>query len=84
MSNLITTTQDTYRNACIEAFVTSRSYLEGLAERSKEDRGQTAAEYMGVLLLIAAIITGIVALKPGDTIGKAINELVGKIKDIKI
>ena len=45
MSDLITTAQDTYRNACIDAVLRRQARL---VERSREERGQTAAEYMGV------------------------------------
>ena len=49
MSDLITTTQDTYRNACIATFGRCRRRSRS-PSAPRRDRGQTAAEYMGVLL----------------------------------
>ena len=54
MSDLITTAQDTFRQQCIEAFVG----MQTLVERMREQRGQTAAEYMGILFVVAALIVG--------------------------
>jgi Flp pilus assembly pilin Flp len=60
MSNLITTAQETLRQQCIEAFVGLQSMAESIAERGREERGQTAAEYMGILFIISAIIATVV------------------------
>ncbi|HWK27472.1 MAG TPA: hypothetical protein VNS09_12970 [Solirubrobacter sp.] len=79
MSDLITTAHDSYRDKCIEAFVGLRSVAGSLAERARENRGQTAAEYMGVLVVVAVIIAAVVAAKPGDAIGGFINDLVKRI-----
>ena len=37
-------------------------------------RGQTGAEYLGVLLVVAAIITALVAPGPGQAIGDKLSE----------
>jgi ABC-type thiamin/hydroxymethylpyrimidine transport system permease subunit len=79
MSDLITTSQDAYRNVCIDAFVATQSFVTSLAERSREDRGQTAAEYMGVLLLVSTIIAAIFVSKPGEAIAGKIGEMITKI-----
>jgi hypothetical protein len=42
-------------------------------------RGQTAAEYMGVLLVVAAIIVAIVATDPGQEISHRLSQLVRDI-----
>ena len=60
MSNLITTAQETLRQQCIEAFVGLQSMAESIAERGRDERGQTAAEYMGILFIISAIIATVV------------------------
>ena len=73
MSDLITTAQDTFRQQCIEAFVNVRSFVE----RMREERGQTAAEYMGILFVISAIIVGVV----GAHLDTAIRDRLGKIVD---
>jgi Flp pilus assembly pilin Flp len=79
MSNLITTTQDTYRNACIDAFFGIQSFATSLSERSDEERGQTAAEYMGVLLVVSVIIAAVANTKVGDQIVDKIKDIVDKI-----
>jgi hypothetical protein len=91
MSDLITSTQDAYRTACIATFCAligaGRSIADG-AERLKEEaRGQTAAEYMGVLLLVGAIITIVVTSGVGQEIQKqimaAIRDIAGTKPDCK-
>jgi Flp pilus assembly pilin Flp len=75
MSNLITTAQDSFRQQCIEAFVGLQAWAESMAERAREERGQTAAEYMGILFIISAIIVAIV----GAHLEKTIADRLGKI-----
>jgi Flp pilus assembly pilin Flp len=77
MSDLITTTQDTYRNACIDAWFGVLAYAESLGERAKENKGQTAAEYMGILLIVSLVIAAVVK----TDIAKTISERVGAIVD---
>ena len=79
MSNLITTAQDTFRKQCIEAFVGLQSFMKGLAERARETDGQTAAEYMGVLLVVSVIIAGVATTGIGDDIVKKMSHLVDQI-----
>ena len=71
MSDLITTAQDTFRQQCIEAFVG----LQSLGERMREERGQTAAEYMGILFVVAALIVGAM----GAHMDTAIRDRLGQI-----
>jgi Flp pilus assembly pilin Flp len=75
MSDLITTAQTTLRDQCIEAYVGLQSLAHSLAERAREERGQTAAEYMGILFIISAIIVAIV----GAHLEKTIADRLGKI-----
>ena len=75
MSNLISTAQDTLRQQCIEAFVG----LQSLAERMREQRGQTAAEYMGILFIISAIIVAVVGAHLDTTIGQRLGKIVTAI-----
>jgi len=79
MSDLITTTQDTFRGQCIELYVGMLSTLDSLAQRSREDRGQTAAEYMGVLLVVSAIIAAVATTDIGEEIKTQAVRLVQKI-----
>jgi hypothetical protein len=75
VSNIITTAQDSFRDQCIEAYVGFESFVVGLAQRVRENRGQTAAEYMGVLLVVSVIIAAVANTKVGD-------QIVGKLKDL--
>ena len=81
MSDLITTTQDSYRNACIETFMTLLTAGTGLVERARDPRGQTAAEYMGVILLVSLIILAItkagLAGKISAALGSAVDAIAG-------
>jgi Flp pilus assembly pilin Flp len=79
MSDLITTAQDSFRDQCIEAYVGFESFVTRLAERARENRGQTAAEYMGVLLVVSVIIAAVSQTKVGDQIVDKIKGLVDKI-----
>ena len=79
MSDLITTTQDTFRDQCIELYVGMLSAVDSLAHRSRENRGQTAAEYMGVLLVVSVIIAAVAKTGIGGAIKERLGELVGLI-----
>lgn len=50
-----------------------------LGRRLREERGQTAAEYMGIIVLVAAIIAGLFATGVHKDIGKHIETLVDNI-----
>jgi hypothetical protein len=47
--------------------------------RSQESRGQTAAEYLGVLLVVAALVTALLWSDPGHDISGKLSELVRDI-----
>jgi Flp pilus assembly pilin Flp len=79
VSNLITTAQDSIRDQCIDAYVGLESFVVGLVERARENRGQTAAEYMGVLLVVSVIIAAVAQTKVGDQIVTKIGGLVDNI-----
>ena len=79
MSDLITTAQDKFRAECIEAYVGLQSYVASLRERSREDRGQTAAEYMGILFVVALIIVAVVGSGAADTIKTRVHDIVDHI-----
>ena len=79
MSDLITTTQDNFRGQCIDLYVGMRSMLDTIAERARENRGQTAAEYMGVLLVVSVIIAAVATTGIGDDIKDRLGELVEMI-----
>jgi Flp pilus assembly pilin Flp len=75
MSDLITTAQDTFRQQCIEAFVG----LQTLVERMREQRGQTAAEYMGILFVVAALIVGAMGAHMDTAIRDRLSQIVKAI-----
>jgi Flp pilus assembly pilin Flp len=80
MSNLFHTAQDTLREQCIEAWVG----LQSMVERMREQRGQTAAEYMGILFIIAAIIGVVASLHLENDVSQRIKTLITDIgKGIK-
>ena len=79
MSDLFHTAQDTLRQQCIEAFVGLQSMTESLRERAREQRGQTAAEYMGILFIIGAIIALIATTHLDTAISSRLKTIVDDI-----
>ena len=75
MSDFTTTLQDAYREFCIQA------HGVGLAIRNRvaDKQGQTAAEYMGILLVVAVIIGALIASPLDEKIAKAAGDMVDKI-----
>ena len=71
MSDFTTTLQDAYREFCIQA------HGVGLAIRSRvaDQQGQTAAEYMGILLVVAVIIGALLASHIDTRIAKAAGDM---------
>jgi hypothetical protein len=79
MSSFTTSLHDGFREASIRTWGAVQRVKSGARERVLEQRGQTAAEYMGVLLLVALIIAALVALQVPQTVANKINELIGNI-----
>jgi len=75
MSDITTTLQDAYRELCIQV----HGAAVGLRHRLGQERGQTAAEYMGILLVVAVIIGALIAADVDGKIAKAANDMVDKI-----
>ena len=73
MQTLVHRTEEATRELGIQAW----GMLDALARRAREQRGQTAAEYMGILLVVAVII-GAVAT---SGIGGKISDLIGTMID---
>ncbi|GHH77369.1 hypothetical protein GCM10018793_25280 [Streptomyces sulfonofaciens] len=47
--------------------------------RRRSDRGQGAIEYVGIIILVAAIVIALLNTKMGDTIANKFKETVNKI-----
>jgi Flp pilus assembly pilin Flp len=80
MSNVITAAQD----SSLELVVRSQSAVAELSERMRtrlaEDRGQTAAEYMGILLIVAVIIGALATSGIGDALANAVKKAIGQVE----
>ena len=79
MPDITTTIQHAYRELCIQAH--AQAQRAGMAVRGRlgEERGQTAAEYMGILLVVAVIIGALIAADVDGKIAKAAGTMVDKI-----
>ena len=64
----------------IAAHTAIMGFVVGAFDR-RDDRGQGSVEYVGIILVVVAIIGALVILGPGigDTIGGKIKDAVGKI-----
>ena len=76
MSDFTNRTEDAVRELCVRTDLAVRS----AAARLREQRGQTAAEYMGLLLIVALIIGVLFASEIGDWIVKGVEQNIDKIK----
>jgi pilus assembly protein Flp/PilA len=59
--------------------VHTRNALRAWLARLGSERGQTAAEYLGVLVVVSVIIAAVATTDVGDKIKDFINTIVGKI-----
>ena len=75
MSDFTTTIQNAYFEFCLQA----RGAMTGARSRLSEQRGQTAAEYMGILLFVAVVIGALIAANVDGAIADAANDMVKKI-----
>ena len=62
-----------------EAGIRTRIAIDTLMERAREERGQTAAEYMGILVIVALIIGALITAKVPSKIGDAAGRLIDEI-----
>ena len=63
-----------------ELAIRTRVAMASLAHRAREQRGQTAAEYMGILLIVALIIGALVSLDVDGKISTAVGDFIENIK----
>jgi Flp pilus assembly pilin Flp len=79
MSDFTSHTQETYRELCIRADAALRSVARRVSELPSEARGQTAAEYMGILLVVSVIIAALFGSGIGTWITNGVKDLIGDI-----
>lgn len=53
--------------------------IERIQARMTEDRGQTAAEYMGLIFVVAVIVLALTKAKIGEKLGTEIKAAVAKV-----
>jgi Flp pilus assembly pilin Flp len=53
--------------------------LQGLRVRLRDESGQTAAEYMGVIVVIAALLAAVAATDLGETLTGFIGDAIEKV-----
>ena len=75
MSDITTTLPPAYREFCIQA----HSAGVRLRNRVADQSGQTAAEYMGILLVVAVIIGALIAADVDGKIADAAKGMIDKI-----
>jgi hypothetical protein len=80
MQTITDCTEELARELAIRTRVAVSDLVGAVVERSREQRGQTAAEYMGILLIVAMIIGAIFALNLHEDIANAAQGFVDNIK----
>lgn len=60
--------------------LTAADLIGRARERLAEEDGQTAAEYLGIILVVVAIIAAIAATNIGTTISGKISDAINAIK----
>jgi Flp pilus assembly pilin Flp len=83
MQTIVHRTEEATRELGIQAKIVLDNVLYALADRAREDRGQTAAEYMGILLVVAVIIGAIATSGIGGKISGFIGTLIDSINSGK-
>jgi Flp pilus assembly pilin Flp len=63
----------------IRTWVALSGVGHALDERAREQRGQTAAEYMGILLIVALIIGALVSLDVDGKISGYVGDFIDNI-----
>jgi Flp pilus assembly pilin Flp len=79
MSDFTTSVQDSYRELCIQVHGHAARVGAEIRRRTQDENGQTAAEYMGILLIVAVIIGALFASGIGDQIVTKAKEQIDKI-----
>lgn len=79
MSDFTTTLQDSYREFCTQVHGHAVRVGAELRRRASAQDGQTAAEYMGILLVVSVIIIALATSNIGSQIVSLAEEQINKI-----
>ncbi|MEU5218850.1 Flp family type IVb pilin [Streptomyces sp. NPDC020807] len=67
------------KNVLLRTLVGARVRAGGWIDRSARDRGQTAVEYLGIIVVVVAIVVAITGTDIGTTILTAIKNKIAKL-----
>ena len=81
MQTIVHRTEEATRELGIQAKIVLDNVLYTLAERAREQRGQTAAEYMGILFIVAVIIGAIATSGLGGKINGLVHQFIDAISN---
>jgi Flp pilus assembly pilin Flp len=79
MQTIVHRTEQATRELGIQARIALDDLRAALAERARDERGQTAAEYMGILLIVAVIIGAVATSGIGGKISGLIGDMIDSI-----
>ena len=80
MQTITDRTEELSRELAIRTRVAISDLVHAVTERAREQRGQTAAEYMGILLIVAMIIGALFSLGIHTMIKDAVEGFINNIK----
>jgi Flp pilus assembly pilin Flp len=80
MQTITDRSEELARELAIRTRVAISDLVHAVGERSREQRGQTAAEYMGILLIVAMIIGALFSLGVHTMIRDAVEGFINNIK----
>jgi hypothetical protein len=80
MQTITDRTEELTRELAIRTRVAISDLVHAVGERAREQRGQTAAEYMGILLIVAMIIGALFSLGVHTMIRDAVEGFINNIK----
>jgi Flp pilus assembly pilin Flp len=79
MQTIVRRTEVATRELGIQARIALDNLRGALAERARDERGQTAAEYMGILLIVAVIIGAVATSGIGGKLSGLIGDMIDSI-----
>ncbi len=79
MSDITTTTQDATLAIAVRTQTFATDLIERMQARLSDEEGQTAAEYMGILMIIGLVIAALISLKIDQKIKTGVGDALSKI-----